>query len=96
MKKLLIIALLIVGWLAEILAHHIKFTYLIKEIIMSEQPKDDKHWEKYRKPKESRIFLGCMFVGIGFGFLFEHIPAGAMIGMGIGFILQQLYSKSSN
>ena len=63
---------------------------------MSEQPKDDKHWEKYRKPKESRIFLGCMFVGIGFGFLFEHIPAGTMIGMGIGFILQQLYSKSSN
>ena len=63
---------------------------------MSEQPKDDKHWEKYRKPKESRIFLGCMFVGIGFGFLFEHIPAGAMIGMGIGFILQQFYSKSSN
>ena len=62
---------------------------------MSEQPKDDKHWEKYRKPKESRIFLGCMFVGIGFGFLFEHIPAGAMIGMGIGFILQQLYSKSN-
>ena len=32
----------------------------------------------------------------GIGFLFEHIPAGAMIGMGIGFILQQLYSKSSN
>ena len=63
---------------------------------MSVQPKDDKHWEKYRKPKESRIFLGCMFVGTGFGFLFENIPAGAMIGMGIGFILQQLYSKSSN
>ena len=47
------------------------------------------------QPKESRIFLGCMFVGIGFGFLFEHIPAGAMIGMGIGFILQQIYSKSN-
>ena len=46
--------------------------------------------------KRVEFFLGCMFVGIGFGFLFEHIPAGAMIGMGIGFILQQLYSKSSN
>ena len=77
-------------------ANHIKFIYLIKGNINEQQPKDDKHWEKYRKPKESRIFLGCMFVGIGFGFLFEHIPAGAMIGMGIGFILQQLYSKSSN
>ena len=30
------------------------------------------------------------------GIVEEHIPAGAMIGMGIGFILQQLYSKSSN
>ena len=30
---------------------------------MSEQPKDDKHWEKYRKPKESRIFVG-MQIGI--------------------------------
>ena len=63
---------------------------------MSEQPNDDKRWEKYRKPKENRIFLGCMFVGTGFGFLFENITAGSMIGMGIGFILQQLYSKSSN
>ena len=35
---------------------------------MSEQPKDKKHWEKYRKPNENKIFLGCMFVGIGFGF----------------------------
>jgi len=60
---------------------------------MSEQPKDNKHWEQYCKPKESKLFLGCMFVKIGFGFLFEHIPAGAMIGMGIGIILQQLYSK---
>ena len=60
---------------------------------MSEQPKDDKHYEKYRKPKDSKIFLGCMFVGMGFGLLFEHIPAGVIIGMGIGFILEQLYSK---
>ena len=22
---------------------------------MSEQPKDDKHWEQYRKPKESKM-----------------------------------------
>ena len=42
------------------------------------------------------IFVGCMFVGIGLGFLFEHIPAGTMIGMGVGFIAQQLYPKSSN
>jgi len=52
--------------------------------------------DKKEDKRGENIFLGCMFVGIGFGFLFEHIPAGAMIGMGIGFILQQLYSKSSN
>ena len=60
---------------------------------MGEESKDEKHWEQYRKPKESKIFLGCMFMGIGIGFLFEHIPAGVMIGMGIGFILQQVYPK---
>ena len=62
---------------------------------MSEKSKDEKHWEKFRKP-ESKIFLGCMFVGTGFGFLFENIPAGAMIGMGIGFIIERLYSKKKD
>jgi len=32
---------------------------------MSEQPKDDKHWEKYRKPKGSKMknikLIGIMF-----------------------------------
>ena len=37
-----------------------------------------------------------MFVGTGFGFLFENIPAGAMIGMGIGFIVERLYSKKKD
>ena len=60
---------------------------------MNQPLKDEKHWEQYRKPNENKIFLGCMFVGIGVGFIFEHIPAGVMIGMGIGFILQQIYSK---
>ena len=60
---------------------------------MSKKSNDEKHWEQYRKPNESKIFLGCMFVGIGFGFLFGHIPAGVMIGMGIGFIAQQIYPK---
>ncbi len=46
--------------------------------------------------KDEIIFVGCMFVGIGLGFLFDHIPAGTMIGMGAGFILQQLYPKSSD
>ena len=60
---------------------------------MSEQLKDKENSEQYPKPNSSKIFLGCMFVGIGLGFLFEHIPAGTMIGMGLGFIFQQIYSK---
>ena len=60
---------------------------------MSEPAKDDKHWEQYRKPKENKMFLGCMFLGIGIGFLIDNIGAGTLIGMGVGFIVQQLYSK---
>jgi len=35
---------------------------------MSKQLKDDKHWEQYRKPKGSKLFLGCMFVEMGIGY----------------------------
>ena len=51
---------------------------------------------KKEDKRGENIFLGCMFVGIGFGFLFDNITAGTMIGMGVGFIAQQFYSKSSN
>ena len=34
-----------------------------------------------------------MFAGIGLGFLFEHIPAGTMIGIDLGFIDQQIFSS---
>ena len=32
---------------------------------MSEQPKDDKHWEKYRKPKESKMKFDLKNILIG-------------------------------
>ena len=51
---------------------------------------------KKEDKRGENIFLGCMFVGIGLGFLFGHMPAGTMIGMGVGFIAQQLYSNNSN
>tara|TARA_Y100000758_G_scaffold293918_1_gene250479 strand:- start:1122 stop:1244 length:123 start_codon:yes stop_codon:yes gene_type:complete len=39
------------------------------------------------------MFVGCMFVGIGIGFLIGEVPAGTLIGMGVGFILQKLFDK---
>ena len=51
---------------------------------------------KKEDKKSENMFVGCMFVGMGLGLLFGHIPAGTIIGMGGGFIVKQLYSKSSN
>ena len=39
------------------------------------------------------MLVGCMFVGIGIGFLVNQMTAGTMIGMGVGFILQKVFNK---
>ena len=45
------------------------------------------------KKKESKVFLGCMFIGLGAGFIFDNIPGGILIGMGIGFLAQHFSSR---
>ena len=40
------------------------------------------------------MFVGCMFIGIGIGWMFGQIGIGTMIGMGVGFIVDKLYSKN--
>ena len=45
--------------------------------------------------KDKRVeyaFLGCMFIGVGVGYLIGNFLAGASIGMGIGF-LSRLFFK---
>ena len=34
----------------------------------------------------SFLLPGCMFIGMGIGFIFNAIPVGLMIGLGVGFI----------
>ncbi len=36
------------------------------------------------------IFVGCMFIGMGVGMLFNHSGAGTLLGMGVGFILSSI------
>ena len=40
------------------------------------------------------IFVGCMFLGIGIGMYVGETGVGTMIGMGVGFIVERLYSKN--
>ena len=35
----------------------------------------------------SFLLPGCMFIGIGIGFIFDAIPVGIMIGLGVGLLL---------
>ena len=42
------------------------------------------------------IFVGCMFLGIGIGMLFGEPGVGTMIGMGVGFIVERLFSNKKD
>jgi hypothetical protein len=41
---------------------------------------------KKRNTAGGLLFVGCMFVGMGFGFFFGHLLTGIFIGMGAGFV----------
>jgi len=45
---------------------------------------------------EGKIFVGCMFAGIGIGGFLGETGSGTMVGMGVGFIAEQIYSKNKN
>ena len=45
------------------------------------------------KHKENKAFLGCMFIGLGLGFIFDNIPGGILLGMGVGWLVQHFSSK---
>jgi hypothetical protein len=33
------------------------------------------------------LFVACLFIGLGFGFLFHRVSIGASFGMAVGFLL---------
>jgi hypothetical protein len=39
------------------------------------------------------MFVGCMFLERGIGFLTGQIMPGVLIGMGIGFIIERIFDK---
>ena len=49
----------------------------------------------WTKP-QGKIFVGCMFVGIGIGMFLGETGGGTMVGMGVGFIANSIYSKNKN
>jgi hypothetical protein len=57
--------------------------------------------DKTNKTKAiSFLVPGCMFIGIGIGFIFNAIAVGVMIGLGTGLLLMGIFgmfnSKESN
>tara|TARA_Y100000588_G_scaffold53534_1_gene50537 strand:+ start:315 stop:494 length:180 start_codon:yes stop_codon:yes gene_type:complete len=42
---------------------------------------------------EGKIFVGCMFIGIGIGMFLGETGKGTMIGISLGIIIEGIYSK---
>ncbi|MGJ5715762.1 hypothetical protein ACSBQ5_13990 [Staphylococcus equorum] len=40
------------------------------------------------------FFIPCgLFFGLGFGMIFEQIPAGGLLGLAVGFLLYIIFNK---
>ena len=52
--------------------------------------------EKEKNKVTGVLFVGCMFVGMGVGFLTAHLIAGMFIGMGVGFLASAAYRARNN
>ena len=39
------------------------------------------------------IFVGCLLLGMGIGFLYNQLVVGLFIGMGAGFIFGAIFKK---
>lgn len=51
-----------------------------------------KKQEKKKSPRDL-LFLACLFLGIGIGYVYGNVAAGALIGLGVGFLAAFLYTQ---
>lgn len=47
--------------------------------------------DKNRNKIAGALFVGCMFIGMGIGFLLDRMTGGLFIGMGVGFLASAIY-----
>ncbi len=45
-----------------------------------------KKWKTRKESLSGLAFVGCLFIGGGFGMLYNQVAAGWLIGLGAGFI----------
>ena len=46
--------------------------------------------------KGEYVFVGCMFIGVGIGYLVGNFLAGASIGIGVGFLSKLLFPTEAD
>ena len=51
--------------------------------------------QNVKKVNTGMIIGGCSILGIGFGILFNQIPAGTLIGVGVGMLLSYYFKNYS-
>ncbi len=39
------------------------------------------------------VFIACMFLGMGIGMILDHVSAGTIIGMGVGFLAMAFINR---
>lgn len=47
---------------------------------------DDEDWA-------GMVFVGCILIGLGLGFLFDQIVVGTILGVGVGFLAMAAASR---
>ncbi len=45
-----------------------------------------------KNPKDF-LFLACLFLGLGIGFIYNNAAAGAILGLGVGFFAASIYTQ---